>query len=90
MGEEKGRTEVSIEQVLRWNPELIIVAPSKSSGVKSCFNYIKDDEKWENIKAVKDGKVYETPYMHYRASKLDNRKNKIEFIQSKKNYLLSY
>lgn len=65
MGEGKGRTEVSIEQVLKWNPELIIVAPSKSSGVKSCFNYIKSDEKWGNIKAVKDGKVYETPYMPF-------------------------
>lgn len=63
--EAKGRTEVSMEQVLEWDPELIIVAPSKSSGVQSCYELIKTDENWQSIGAVKNGKVYETPYMPF-------------------------
>jgi len=60
--ENKGRVEVSIEEVLEGNPELVIVAPSKSDGVSSSYEYIKTDESWKNVQAVKNGKVYGTPY----------------------------
>lgn len=60
--EDKGRVEVSIEQILKEDPELIIVAPSKSDGVSSSYDHIKTDENWQDIQAVKEGRVYETPY----------------------------
>lgn len=57
-----GRSEVSMEQVMLWNPDLIIVCFDQgfSSGGSS-YNTILSDEKWNELKAVKNKKVYEIP-----------------------------
>jgi len=45
----------SIEQILLWNPDVIMV---NEQGVDQ---YIIKNEQWKNIKAVKDNKVYKMP-----------------------------
>jgi len=47
---------VSIEQVLRWNPDVIIYGASARDGLK-----ITDTSVWKNIAAVKNGRVVVNP-----------------------------
>lgn len=47
--------EVSMEQVIEWNPEAIILTDG------SIYDEILTDPLWESIDAVKENKVYETP-----------------------------
>lgn len=51
-----GQTAVSMEQVLNWNPEVIIV-----QGGSDAYNKIKTDPNWSTIDAVKNGRVYKMP-----------------------------
>lgn len=53
-----GKSEVSIEQVLAWNPEIIISWDDERGGY---YSGIFEDPLWEDIKAVKNGEVYEIP-----------------------------
>lgn len=54
----QGRVAVSFEQVLLWNPEIIIVGfNSQEAGYASLLT----DEKWGNIQAVRDKQVYTIP-----------------------------
>jgi len=53
----QGMTAVSIEQIINWNPSVILV----SGQAPANYNAILTDASWKNIKAVKDGKVYYTP-----------------------------
>ncbi|MFT8890118.1 MAG: ABC transporter substrate-binding protein [Ethanoligenens sp.] len=48
---------VSMEQVLQWNPDIIIVGVGGVDGAAT----IKNDAQWKNVKAVQDGKVYNNP-----------------------------
>lgn len=50
-----GGSLVSMEQILKWNPEVIITAPN------GLYSKIKSDPLWQNLSAVKNGKVYEIP-----------------------------
>lgn len=54
-----GLTNVSLEQVLGWNPQVILAATPKFAQTA------KSDPLWENIAAVKDGKVYPTPTLPF-------------------------
>jgi iron complex transport system substrate-binding protein len=56
-----GRTAVSIEQVMKWNPELIICSVDNGFADSSSYNTITNDGKWSVIPAVKNGLVFETP-----------------------------
>ena len=51
-----GQTAVSMEQVLHWNPEVIIV-----QGGSDAYHKIKTDPNWSKIDAVKNGHVYKMP-----------------------------
>lgn len=53
----QGMTSVSIEQVIGWNPSVILV----SGQTPANYNTIRADAGWKNIKAVQDGKVYVAP-----------------------------
>ena len=55
-----GGVEVSMEQVLSWNPEKIIAAKSVGDNEGSYKTIIKDS-KWKNIKAVQNNQVYAIP-----------------------------
>lgn len=52
---------VSIEQILLWNPEVILVGYSGSEETKA-LNTIKTDKMWAKTDAVKNGEVYEIPH----------------------------
>jgi iron complex transport system substrate-binding protein len=54
-----GLTNVSLEQVLGWNPEIILAASPKFAGAA------RSDAGWANIAAVKSGKVYTTPSLPF-------------------------
>jgi iron complex transport system substrate-binding protein len=56
-----GRTAVSIEQVLQWDPELIICCSDNGYADSSSYNTVTTDSKWSSIQAVKNGQVYQTP-----------------------------
>jgi iron complex transport system substrate-binding protein len=50
-----GRTEVSMEQVISWNPEVILV------GDPAFYQSIENDPLWQEITAVKTHRVYMIP-----------------------------
>ena len=58
------RMEISLEQLISWNPELIVLS-SNSSNNPELYNNILNDASWANIDAVKNKKVYEIPYGPY-------------------------
>lgn len=58
------RMDVSLEQVLFWNPEYIIIGYDGDPH-HEVYNTIKSDSKWQSIEAVKAGYVYEIPYAPY-------------------------
>lgn len=47
--------EVDLEQILLWNPEVIIFAPD------SCYEEIADSSQWQSVGAVMRGDYYRTP-----------------------------
>lgn len=51
----KGSVGVSIEQVLKWNPDVIIASDP------TFYQNIYSDPIWQNVKAVKDHQVYLVP-----------------------------
>ena len=51
--------EVDLEQILLWNPDVIIFAPD------SCYDSIASSPEWQGISAVASGHYYETPYGPY-------------------------
>ncbi len=54
-----GMTDVSLEQVLKWDPEVIISWDSELRG--GAYDDIKTNPDWAQITAVKDGRVYAMP-----------------------------
>ena len=51
--------EVDLEQILLWDPDVIIFAPD------SCYADIGADPQWQSVSAVAAGNYYETPYGPY-------------------------
>lgn len=51
--------EVDLEQILVWNPDVIIFAPD------SCYDTIADEAQWQSVTAVATGQYYKTPYGPY-------------------------
>lgn len=56
-----GRTAVSIEQVMEWNPELIICSVDNGYADSSSYNTVLTDPIWSTIDAVENGLVFQTP-----------------------------
>lgn len=50
-----GQTEVSIEQIISWNPEVII------AGDMTFYSEVFENPLWKEIKAVKNKRVYPVP-----------------------------
>lgn len=61
VGQMSSGVEVSMEQVLKWNPDLII-GTQASKGDAGSYETIMKDPTWSSIKAVKDNNVYAIPY----------------------------
>ena len=55
----EGGNEVSMEQILLWDPEVVILSPEAN------YDEIFDDPAWADVTAVKNGAVYEAPYGPY-------------------------
>lgn len=53
-----GMSSVSMEQVLKWNPDVILAWSVDAGGA---YDVIRTDQDWANINAVKNNKVYEIP-----------------------------
>ena len=53
-----GMTPVSLEQILAWNPEVILSWNETQGGY---YSKISTDPKWESIAAIKNEKVYAVP-----------------------------
>lgn len=53
-----GMSSVSLEQVLKWNPDIIL---SWGAGRGGAYDKILSDPDWKNIKAVQNQQVYEIP-----------------------------
>ena len=51
--------EVTIEQVLLWDPDVVILTPDAN------YDDIFDDPVWSGVRAVQTGQVYEAPYGPY-------------------------
>lgn len=50
-----GMDKISMEQVISYNPDIIVAQD------KIFFDSVKNDPKWKNVKAVKNGEVYLVP-----------------------------
>ena len=48
--------EVDMEQILNWDPSIVFFAPG------SIYSTVADNENWQTIPAIKDGKYYEVPF----------------------------
>jgi len=57
----KGMTGVSMEQVYRWNPDMIIVWSGNFDGLDS-YKYIRTHKTWSQLDAVKKSEVYQVPW----------------------------
>ena len=51
--------EVDLEQILVWNPDVIVFAPD------SCYATVGSEEQWQSVTAVATGNYFETPYGPY-------------------------
>lgn len=57
----QGMSAVSMEQIINWDPELILV----SAGNAENYNTITTSDIWSGIEAVKNNKVYLTPSLPF-------------------------
>lgn len=53
--------EASMEQILEWNPDIIIFGANGSSGEVTQIDQLINDPQWKQVKAVKNNKVYQNP-----------------------------
>ncbi len=51
--------EVDMEQILNWNPDVILFAPD------SIYDTVGDDPNWQTITAIRNGDYYEVPFGPY-------------------------
>ena len=74
-----GGSEVSFEQVLLWNPDLIIVDSQK------LYDTLTSDSMWQELDAVKNGKIFKiptAPYSYMSSPPSVNRMIGIEWLGS--------
>lgn len=72
VADETGRTgafNVDLEQVLLWDPELIFLNPSNLSLVNE--DYSKNKAFYQNLQAVKNGKVYAQISYNYNSTNIE-------------------
>ena len=56
-----GHSPVSMEQVLRWNPEIVISGYDHASTPGEFYKTVWNDPAWKIVAAVRNHEVYETP-----------------------------
>lgn len=55
------RKTVNFEQILKWNPDIIVNATPPWSEVSKAVKDMVNDPKWKGIKAVQENRVYTNP-----------------------------
>jgi iron complex transport system substrate-binding protein len=69
-GDVHGMSKASIEQILAWNPDAIVVwsgypsgqgLPQAAKRTRTTAEHIRTDERWAKLKAVQSGKIYQVP-----------------------------
>ena len=68
----KGWAQVTIEQIAAWNPDLILVVSYKQDPGKVTAS-LKEDPKWQLLRAVKNGSLYGFPKDIYSWDQPDTR-----------------
>jgi len=48
--------EVSMEQILLWDPEVILFSP------ESCYDTVAEDPAWQEVSAIQSGRYYKVPF----------------------------
>jgi iron complex transport system substrate-binding protein len=56
-----GRSPVSMEQVLRWNPEIVISVHDHSATPSEFYKSVWTDSTWRLVAAVRNREIYEAP-----------------------------
>jgi len=56
-----GRSPVSMEQVLRWNPEIVISARDHTTAASAFYKTVWTNSAWQLVAAVRNREVYEAP-----------------------------
>ncbi len=51
--------EVDMEQILAWNPDVILFAP------ESIYKTVGEDPAWQSVNAIRHGRYYEVPFGPY-------------------------
>ena len=51
--------EVDMEQILAWDPDVILFAPG------SVYSTVAEDEMWKDVRAIQEGNYYEVPFGPY-------------------------
>ena len=51
--------EVDMEQILKWNPDVVLFAPG------SIYGSVGENENWKNVTAIRNGNYYEVPMGPY-------------------------
>jgi len=59
-----GMSQASMEQVLIWQPEIILVWTGNAEHMVT-YKYVNTDPLWSNIKAVKKKQVYQIPWLPF-------------------------
>lgn len=54
-----GQTPVNMERVIEWDPEVIIAVDEDNGG---CDELVRTSSDWQEITAVREGRVYTMPY----------------------------
>ncbi|MDR3161143.1 MAG: ABC transporter substrate-binding protein [Spirochaetaceae bacterium] len=68
-GNAEGRQSVNMEQILAWNPQVILLSnktgDAGNPGVRNAPSLAEGQQMWNMVEAVKTGRVYSTPNMPY-------------------------
>ncbi|MDR3764477.1 MAG: ABC transporter substrate-binding protein [Acidobacteriota bacterium] len=56
-----GHSPVSLEQILGWNPDIIITGYDHTSWPGEFYSSVWKDSRWQPVKAVRNHAVFETP-----------------------------
>lgn len=62
----QGMKEVNMEQVYKWNPDIIYITNFTETQPKDLLDNTVNGQDWSQVKAVQDGKVYKIPLGIYR------------------------
>ncbi len=61
---EKGMSSVSMEQILMWNPDVVVCWTGMGKSLTT-YQCITTDKVWQSMRSVKNGSVYQIPYIPY-------------------------